>query len=186
MRTGLPFPRGTFSDDGGIITVGDAVHAEMEGLEFEVPDTQHGLAQPVTLRIVKNDTGGDITVARKCYDFTVASQGDIGGRIGALAGDGEVGYPLDDAYAVGATWPDDALGYIVVKGRCDVLTAATNNNYAVNTSVQIAAGGVLKDVAAAAAGAFVLGTLEYEAAYAAATAVCVNVGATMSLPPAAG
>lgn len=186
MRTALPWPRGQVSNDHGVVSVDDTTHAEYEGLEFEVPDTEHGFGQPVVLRAVKNDTGSDITVARKCYTFSTAGQGDYGGRVSGLAGAGEVGYPIDDAYAVGSTIPDDALFYIVVKGRCDVLTTSTNNNYATGINVSIASGGVLNDAAAVAAGAFVLGTLDYESAYAANTAVLVNVGNVNAVPPAAG
>jgi len=52
--------------------------------------------------------------------------------------------------------------------------------------VQLAANGVLKDLAAVAAGAWVLGVLEKEDAYAASTAVCVYVRPDFALPPAAG
>jgi hypothetical protein len=180
-RTALPFPRGTFSDDGGLVTVGDDVHKEWEGKEFEVEDTVHGFAQPVTLRVVKNDSGGDITVARKCYKYSQGSQGDIGARIAGLAGDGEVGHPIDDKYAVDQTWPEDALGYVVVEGRCDVLTDTTANDLAVGIAVQIANGGVLADKAEPDAGAFVLGTLDKESSYAGSTAACVIVGKKLAL-----
>jgi hypothetical protein len=182
----LPWPRGTFSDDVGVIVDDDTTLSEFEGKEYVVPDDQHGFAEPVTLRVVKNDSGGDITVARKGYEFSVASQGDFGSRIAGTCEAGEIGFPIDDAYSVGQTWPQFALGYVVVKGRCDVLTAATNVNYAAGINVSWANGGVLNDAAAVPAGAFVVGTLEYESAYAVNTAVCVYVGKQAALPPAAG
>lgn len=186
MNTVLPFPRGTFSDDG-VVTVGDTVHRELAAYgPIEVPDATHGLDEPVYLLPVKNDTGSDITVSRACYSFASASQGDLGCFISGLTGAGAAGFPIDDQYSVGATWPANAWGYLVVKGRCDVLTASTNVNYAAGISVSIAANGVLNDSATVAAGKWVLGVLEYETAYAASTAVCVYVQPDFALPPAAG
>jgi hypothetical protein len=180
-RTALPFPRGTFSDDGGLVTVGDDVHKEWEGKEFEVEDTVHGFAQPVTLRVVKNDSGSNIAVERKCYNYSQDSQGDIGARIAGLAGDGEVGHPIDDKYADGQTWPNGALGYVVVEGRCDVLTGTTVDDLDAGIAVQIDSGGVLADKAKPDAGAFVLGTLDKESSYTASTAACVIVGKKLAL-----
>ena len=186
MRTTLPFPRGTFSDDG-VVTVGDAVHREFAAIgPIAVPDTTHGLDEPVILLPVKNDTGSAITVTRICYSFAKASQGELGTYISAATGTGAAGFPIDDQYAVGASWPDDAWGYLVCKGRCDVLTAASNTHYAEGISVSLATGGVLNDSATVAAGAWVLGVLEYESSWTASTAACVYVQPDFALPPAAG
>jgi len=186
MRNTLPFPRGTFSDDG-VVTVGDTVHRELAEIgPIEVPDDTHGLQEPVHLLCVKNDTGSAITVTRACYSFAKASQGDLGTFISGTTAAGAAGFPIDDQYAVGATWPANAWGYLVVKGRCDVLSDASASSLAAGISVSIATGGVLNNAATVAAGKWVLGVLEYEAAYADATAVCVYVQSDIALPPAAG
>ena len=184
----LPFPRGYTMADG-IITPGDTGRDHLEGKLYEVPDTEHGSGVNVILMAVKNDTGAAITVARKFGEFSAATALDHGRRIGQFPCNtaGAVVLPLDDAYTVGASIADDDIFYVVVYGYCDVLTGASVASLAAAGAVASDNAGLIADQATAAAGEFVVGTLDYAASYSANTATTIFVNPpSLNLPPAAG
>jgi hypothetical protein len=127
-RKELPFPRGsTFSDKGGNgIALDDNTYSHLEGQIFETEDTVHGTGTKVKLRVVKNDTGNDITVAKKFCKFSTDAL-DFGRRIGKFPANaaGAIVKPLDDAYVDSTTIPEDDLFYVVEAGPCEVLPEAT-------------------------------------------------------------
>ena len=112
----LPFPRGrTFYDANTDVTLSDTLYSHLEGQIFEVEDTEHGTGEKVLLRVVKNDTGAAITVARKFCEFSVTSSADWGLRVGTFPADtaGAVCKPIDDAYTAGDTIDQYDLFYVV-------------------------------------------------------------------------
>lgn len=127
-RKELPFPRGsTFSDKGGNgIALDDNTYSHLEGQIFETEDTVHGTGTKVKLRVVKNDTSAEITVARAFGKFSAGAL-DFGRRIGKFPANtaGAIVKPLDDAYVVGTKIPDDDLFYVVEAGPCAVKAEAT-------------------------------------------------------------
>lgn len=184
----LPFPRGQTLSDGGEITLGDAGFSELEGRVFEYPDNIHGTGTITRLKIVKNDTGSAITVARKFGEFSVTDTGDFGRRIGTFPCNtaGAIVLPLDDAYPVGMSIPDDDLFYVVYEGFCDVLTGASITNLAAGMSVSSDNAGLINNAAAVAAGSFVVGTLADKSGYLASAATKIWVaGPPLAMPPAA-
>lgn len=183
----LPFPRGQTLSDGGEITLGDAGFDELEGRVFEYPDNIHGTGTITRLRIVKNDTGSDITVARKFGEFSTDT-GDVGRRIGTFPCNtaGAIVLPLDDAYPVGMTIPDDDLFYVVYEGYCDVLTGASVGSLAAGCSISSDNAGLINNAAGVAAGSFVVGTIADKAPFQASSATKILVaGPPLAMPPAA-
>lgn len=156
----LPFPRGrTMGDDQ--LTLDDDTHKGLEGNVYEVPDTVHGTGKPVKLRVVKNDTGGDITVARKLCEFDGTDEYDFGRRVTSfgnnISGHGVVCKPIDDAYTAGATIDQYDLFYVVEEGYCDVVTESGAVSLPMGTPVTANSTGTI-DGAKAAAGNYVIGT----------------------------
>ena len=184
----LPFPRGTTFSDQGLVTMDDSMRSDLEGKLVQVEDTVHDTGEQITLRIVKNDTGGDITVAKKCGEFSTTTDKDYGARIGTFPGNtaGAVGKPIDDAYTVGGTIPDLDLFYVVEEGLCDILTEASAANIGVGEPVAMDGAGCIEGVATgAAAGQFVIGMAQ-ESQNEVATAVLIRVQGGIIMPPAAG
>ena len=96
--------------------------------------------------------------------------------------------PIDDAYAVGASIPDDDLFYVVIYGYCSVLTSASVTNLTAGEAIASDNAGLIANTnGGAAAGEFVVGVCDYAASYSAATAtrmfVCLS---SFAMPPAAG
>ena len=175
----LPFPRGTTFSDAGVVSMDDSKYAHLEGKVYEVPDTQHGTGKNVRLRVVKNDTGGAITAARNLCEFDGVDAQDYGRRVtsfgAALSGQGVVCKPLDDAYTVGMSIPDNDLFYVVEEGYCTVVTETGVVSLPVGTAVAANAAGGL-DGARAAAGFYVIGTMT-EPVYTASTNAVIDVNA---------
>jgi len=121
----LPFPRGTTFQQGLSLTPTDTSFQDLEGKIFESHDTVHGTGRMIKLRVVKNDTGAVITVARRFVTFSTTSAYDYGSRVSGFSGAGNVCKPIDDKYAVGFEIPDDDLFYVVEEGPCNVLTEAS-------------------------------------------------------------
>lgn len=145
----LPFPRGrTLSDDLDNLTLSDTWYQHLEGKEFEVEDTVNGTGEKVILRVVKNDTGSAITVAKKFMRFNTNAE-DFGRRIAGVANaEGMFCVPMDDAYTVGDTIPDDDLFYVVVKGPVSVTTAAGSVSLSAHDPVATTAAGFIGGVKA--------------------------------------
>jgi hypothetical protein len=172
----LPFPRGKTMGDGQL-SLDDDTHKGLEGKVYQVPDTIHGTGQPVFLRVVKNDTGAAITIARKLCEFDGTDEYDFGRRITSfgnnISGHGVVCKPIDDAYTAGNTIPDDDLFYVVEAGYCDVVTESGAVSLPRGTAVTANSTGTI-DGARAAAGNYVIGTA-VQPMYTASTNVTINV-----------
>jgi len=172
----LPFPRGSTASDAGLVSLDDSTFSELEGKIFEVPDTVHGTGQPILLRAVKNDSGAAITVARKFMRFALAAL-DFGRRVaGFVNAAGAVCKPLDDAYTVGFSIPDDDIFYVVEAGKCNVLTEASAVALDAGSVVASDASGFVNGAPCAQASEYAAGKIG-PAAYATATAVVVEVQA---------
>lgn len=174
----LPFPRGqTFGD--GVLTLSDTYHHAQEGRVYEVPDTVHGTGVKVKLRVVKNDTGAAITVARNLCEFDGPDAYDFGRRVTSfgnnLSGQGVVCKPLDDAYAVGQVIPDQDLFYVCEEGPCTILTETGVVALPAGTALAANAQGTI-DGARAAAGYYVIGTNDAPC-WTATTNIVVHVNA---------
>lgn len=175
----LPFPRGrTLSQAGGDIgelSLDDDKFSGWEGRIFEVDDSVHGTGETVRLRCVKNDTSGDITVARKFAEFG-ANAGDFGKRIGDFPGTnaGFVCKPLDDAYVVGFTIPEDDLFWVVESGPCSVLTNGDTLSLTAGDALAMDTDGLVSDDPAAA-GEFVVGQSDITTTSATAITLLVHV-----------
>lgn len=183
----LPFPRGKTASDYAALG-SDAILTEggflgLCGRQYKVKDSVHGTEQEVTLRAVKN-LGSDITVARLGVAFSVASALDFGRKINGAPAAGGVGLPIDDAYTVGSTIKQYDVFYVVEKGPCSVNTEASSVNLAAGAQVAFDDTGAVNG-AAAAAGEFVLGTID-AASTTAAEAVVVHVDCNLAKPDAAG
>jgi len=162
----LPFPRGSFLHDGvtGLINSSD-VEGWIGQVIDHVADSVHKTGREVSLRIVKNDSGGDLTVARKGVYFSTDA-GEWGSKIkGFCNADGQVGKPIDDAYTVGVTWPANAIGYLVEEGPCDALSDASaldtsgSSSSAVGSPIQWASGGTIANTVATT-GDYVVGHMD--------------------------
>ncbi|MFZ5832397.1 MAG: hypothetical protein ACOY3P_20110 [Planctomycetota bacterium] len=140
----LPFPRGqTWSYFGKAgVTVPDTDANQLMGQLFTVDDTIHDSGKDVTLRLVRNDSGAAITVARRCCGFAGVDAEEYGGAVdGYVGAAGEVGKPIDDAYPVGTVIPANDYFYVVDAGPCKVKTSASTVNLAVHSAVTVDASG---------------------------------------------
>lgn len=162
----LPFPRGSTYSDGGLVTMTATYADGLEGRVFETEDTVHNTGQKIKLRVLRNSTGGAITVARNFCEISRAASLAWGRKCSAfgasLSGQGVVAKPLDDAYTVGQTIPENDLFYVVEAGPCGVLTDA--NAIALPAGSAIATDAAARiHATAAAAGEYVIGTLDRSA-----------------------
>ena len=143
----------------------------------------------VVLIAVKNDTGAAITVARKFCKFSASTNEDFPGRIGTFPNNtaGGLCLPLDDAYTVGTSIPDDDIFWCVLRGPVKVLTGASVTNLAANLAVASDNAGLIANTSGgAAAGEYVVGTLLPAASYSASTATLIYADCKLAVPPAAG
>ena len=177
MEKTLPFPRGSTLSDGELVGLDDDSFSHLEGKLFEVPDTVHGTGQTIILRAVKNDSTADITVARTLMAFSTTTANDFGARVSGLAGAGAVCKPMDDAYVVGFTIPDDDIFYVVERGPCDVNSNAGDVAIAAGMAMASAANGVLKSGTCAQATEYCVGTaMEAQTSSSTATQIYVSAG----------
>ena len=128
------------------------------------------------MRVVKNDTGDDITVAKKFGEFSTGAL-DFGRRIGTFPADtaGAIVKPLDDAYVVGTKIPDDDLFYVVDAGPCEVLAEATIGTAAAGKACCTDSAGLV-DGDICPEGSYAVGTLDATPVGNAAVVVWVNEG----------
>ena len=157
----LPFPRGQTMGDG-VLTLTDTYRDSLEGRLFTVPDTVNATGMEVTLRVVKNDTGSAITVARDLCQFSVATAKDFGRRIdshGSACTAGDISKPMDDAYTVAQSIPDDDLFYVVDEGPCQIRTESSSCSLTAQDAVAADGDGRING-AAAAAGEAVVGVID--------------------------
>jgi hypothetical protein len=131
---------------------------------------------------VKNDTGAAITAARRLCEFDGPDSLDFGRRVTSfgtnLSGQGVVCKPLDDAYTVAQSIPDNDLFYVIEEGFATVVTESVVCALAAGTAVAGDAAGAING-ARAAAGQYVIGTI-VEACWTAATNVVVHVNAGLA------
>jgi len=157
----------------------DTFKNDLLGRVFLTPDTVHGTGKTVALRVVKNDTGAAITVARNLCEFDGADAYDFGRKVTSfgnnLSAQGAVCKPLDDAYTVGASIPANDLFYVIEEGYATVLTESGAVSLPRGTAVCANATGTL-DGARAAAGTYVIGTM-VNPCYAASTNAIIDVNA---------
>ena len=158
----MPFPRGRTYGDNGVLTMTATLGQDHEGRVYEVPDSKHNTGQKVKLRVVRNVTGGDITVAWDGCEFATTPLG-FGRKIAAfgaaLSGQGVVAKPMDDVYGIGTTIPENDLFYVVESGPCYCRTEGVVVNLPVGTAVAYDAAGRVNG-ARAAAGQYVFGTTD--------------------------
>jgi hypothetical protein len=159
----LPFPRGsTWSDyaNSGITLSDTEPPADLEGKVFgPLPDTKHGTAHDVYLRVVKNDLDSDLdvsTYANTCLEFSATTAKDFGARaVVTPTSEGGLAKPIDDAYdSTGQDIPAYDLFYVVEAGPCNVMMASGAQNQGVPQMADTA--GALK---AATGTNYVVGTL---------------------------
>jgi len=155
----LPFDRGCTASNWGQITPDDSTWSQLEGKIVKVLDTVHGTGGDTLLRIVKNDSGADITVARKFMGFSTASDYDYGRRVSGFAGAGAPCKPLDDAYNVGDVIPDDDLFYVIEEGYATVKTEASAVDLPAGAAVVSDASGFVDGVMAAYGSGFAAGMI---------------------------
>lgn len=155
----LPFPRGQTESDAGNAAVSTTRMKELEGRCYKASDDEHGTGQDVTLRIVRNITGGDITVANDFCQFALTTEG-FGRKVSRFGTDctaGDPGCALDDAYTL-VTIPENDLFYVIDKGPVKVRNdLAGSNSRDAHDALAIDANGRIKQ-AVAAAGEAVVGT----------------------------
>lgn len=179
----LPFPRGsTFGDMGNkTMTAAIAAATGLAGRVFQCEDSKHGLGELIKLRIVQNETGEAITVARKLCEFRSTTLGDYGTIVdkfgNALSGQGVVAKPLDDVYVVGGSIPEHDLFYMMEEGLCTVLTASVVGTVSLPAGTPLAANaeGTIHGTRAAA-GYYVIGS-NVEPCYLHNTNIVIRVNA---------
>lgn len=173
----LPFPPDeTFAGHSGM-TLADVSIDHLVGRTYVVPDTQHATGYDVILRLVKNTTGSDITVANQIFRFGTDSK-DFGRYVdGTTNLAGMIGLPIYDGYTAGSTILANDYFYVVQQGPCDIDGDASSMNLVAHEPVTPNASGALKGLAAGT-GEFLLGTVDVDSGTAGATAL-VYVDATL-------
>ena len=126
----LPFPRGeTYHFANTSAATATAGHGAqyLEGREFDTFDGAHGVGKghgtglPVTLRVMRNDSGANIkrangSVAANTANGTSNQYGKAGGYTTV---NGTKGFLIDDALNTNYNIVDNDLFYVVIKGPCD-------------------------------------------------------------------
>lgn len=123
MYKDLPFDRGQTAQSGAE-TIDANVLANLEGQEYTVEDVDPatGIVRsgiPVTLRVVRNTSGGALLPKRLGRFSTAQAYGTaVDGYVNATAG---VGYPIDE-YLPATGVANNDLFYVVIKGPAIFLT----------------------------------------------------------------
>lgn len=182
----LPFPRGTTANYESAFTLSDTVpDAGVEGRLYAVPDTVHGTGRFVILRLVKNDSGADITIDNDARLFRAFSStdalADFGRRISGTAGDGAVCRPIDDAYPDGHVIADNDHFYVVEEGPCYKTTGATAVVLAAGDPIASDALGAIRATPARPGIDYVVGVIDATTA-AEDTQVVIHVGSDQYNP----
>lgn len=178
-QNALPFPRGTTFQQGLSMSPGDQTFKDMEGKIFFHHDSVHKTGQMIKLRCVKNDTGAAITVKRGFMMFSTTDAYDFGNRVTSYATAGAVCKPLDDAYTVGFSIPDDDLFWLVEEGPCGVLTEASAISLSAGNVVASDASGLVNGTPCAQASEYAAGSIG-PAAVTISTEIVVYVTAGLS------
>ena len=181
----LPFPRGGTMSDWNILsrTLGATTWLGLAGQKFWVDDEVHDTGSPVCLIALKNGAAA-LTVTRR---FVKLSTATAEYRAGVITGfndaAGGVVIALDDKYVVGQSIPAYDIFFGVFIGPVGVLTEASSVSLTAGDSVASDASGYING-AVAAAGEFVVGTIDANSA-ATATESLIYAEGNFSLPPAA-
>lgn len=112
----LPFPRGkTYKQSISGITPDSTFGAQLEGRVYEVFDPTYQV--PIKLRVVRNATGGNLTLNKQCVGFYSASTGyaGLGARAMQINGNGDYVKPVDFVYNGVVAEPND-LFYVIDEG----------------------------------------------------------------------
>jgi len=159
LQNNLPFERGgTFGGASGMTLTSVSIE-KLVGATFVVPDDEHETGAEVTLRLVKNDSGSDITFNNQIVRFGTDAK-DFGRYVdGTTDQNGMVGLPIDDAYTASYVIKDDDYFYVVQRGPCDVLSAASAFVGIAGEPVTTNSAGALHQKRAGAYD-FILGTLD--------------------------
>jgi len=162
LDNNLQFERGgTFAGASGM-TLTDISIEHLVGKTYAVKDTEHGTGEEVILRLVKNDSGSAITCANQIVKFGVDAK-DFGRYVdGTTSIRGQIGLPIDDAYASGFVIPDNDYFYVVQKGPCNVATHGSSMDVLAHEPVTTSATGTLGGWLASYT-EFILGTLDADA-----------------------
>jgi hypothetical protein len=125
----LPFPRGEYEATAGAFD-------HLLGREYQVEDIDwgstagqkpHRSGKMVTVRLVRNDSGG-VLLPKRLAMFSEAA-GEYGGVVDRyVATLAARGYPVDE-FLPAAGVPDGAYFYIVVKGPATVVTPDTTTAF---------------------------------------------------------
>lgn len=168
----LPFARGEVWSDG-LVTLTDTIAESLAGRTYECNDTVHGTGEPVTLRIVRNDSGAALTSSYRPLRWATGEL-DIGRGVAGFANaQGQRCIPMDDAYTAGTSIADMDLFYAVDEGPCYIYTEATTVNLAAHDPVCADATGYL-DGTTATTGDYVIGVID-QASTTTSEAVVVHV-----------
>lgn len=168
----LVFPRGsTFDQDVGDSNLSATRASELLGQIFESDDTENDTGERILLRLVQNNSGGVITVARKLYYFGTGGLLEWGRKIdGEAFQAGMVCKPMDDAYPVGKEILANDYFYVVERGLCKVQLEPTTVALSAGDAIATDAQGFVNG-AVAAAGEYVVGQIMVDAAVASVIAL---------------
>ena len=178
MDCSLPFPRGEtyfYGNTSAAIASGSTGPANrLVGREFLTNDSfravgkGHGTGQKIRLKVLRNNSGGDLKRHRGGVRPSTAAgtaNGDnlAAGYVNIVGGKG---YVIDDAYDTGYNIADDDLFYVVIEGPCDVKHTSSHETSATdldqgkavwfNTYAQLVAS-ASEDMPAVSGGVYVIG-----------------------------
>lgn len=140
----MPFARGDYWATGDTTS-----GANLEGMEYEVPDDQHGTGSMVKLRVVRN-VAAIALQPKRLVSFVASKRGQVDGYA-RLNPNPVYSRPVDDAYT--SSIPVNALFYVVVEGYCNTKTPLAAGDF----TATIAAGDILCNGTAATSGATTAG-----------------------------
>jgi hypothetical protein len=174
----LPFPRGdTLCGLNSIKTPTATTEPGIPGRVYEHKDTVHDTPKTVYLIAVRNETGGDITVARDFCQFATTELDNFR-EIGAFGTDCSAGVfslGLDDAYTLADVIPEHDVFYCVLEGPVGVRAEASSVSLSAGDSVACDASGRVNG-AVCAAGEASCGVLDADASTADAVIVIHALG----------
>jgi hypothetical protein len=133
----LPFARGDTLNGigyGTALLVAGEKGSEFEGECFQAIDRVHGTNQPIMLRVVRNNTGSAITVARELYKFSTGAL-DLGRQVSGVCTPGAVAKPIDDMYPIGTIIRTNDVFYMLEEGPAKLTASSTSISQAQHSFV---------------------------------------------------
>ena len=144
----LPFPYGDTMWQGDSTLISASQYTHLEGATYEQIDLRNGTNQRMTLRVVRNKSGGVLYKGRG-VKFGVTAQW-LGRKVrGYVSTLGEFGMPIDDQLTTSVKSND--LFYVVEKGPAYVLAASLTTGATALAQAQkltFTTGGLLSKAAA--------------------------------------